>query len=472
MKLSEVEHTPFPWSRLLFLLLILFTLAGGVGCAGKQPQVSLPQDIPALWGVADDDEFPVTTREILDLLGDPKVEALAREALKNNPNLGVTSDRLMAQAALLGVSKARLWPSIDVDFSTNRGNQGLDSTGDHKSSSVHSAGIGLSWEVDIWGKIRDEYNAGSIVLDIQRLEYSAARDSLISRTIQAWIRTVSLANSIKISEERVRNLEKIQERILFRYRDGIGRIDELSTANTRIFRAKANKTDLIEAHTQSIREVELLLGRYPENLLAADTQYPGLKLPKLFKPGEVLINRPDVRVAIEQVRAAALRHTAAEKKYLPSFVVTGKLFKEDISLPELVNGALLWNMILSASQPIFNAGRISNEIEARKWEHSASYKKLKVTILSAVGEVKKYWGKEQMLEQKEALLKLALLEATKSYAYFEKRYLGGLDSIINMLNAKEEQIAIQAQINELQAARLINRIDLALALGLGEHDEK
>ena len=468
MTLSEVDRSPFLWSRSLFLLSLLSLLVGMAGCVSKQPHVALPQDMPVLWDYEQEQELPVTSGKILDLLDDSTIEALAREALQNNPDLGVTSDRLMAQAALLGVSRARLWPSIDINFSANRGNQSLDATGSHMSSSVQRASIGLRWEIDIWGKIRDEYNARGVALDKQSLEYSAARDSLLARTIQAWIRTVSLANSIQISEQRVKNLEKIQERVLFRYRDGIGKIDELSTASTRILKAKANKVELVEKRTQSIRELEVLVGRYPENLLAPDKKYPKLELPKLFKPSEVLVNRPDVRAAIEGVRAATLQQRAAEKSYLPSFVFTGNLFTENISLPELVNGTLLWEMILSASQPVFNAGRIRSEVEARKWEHSASLKKMKATILNAVGEVKKYWGREQMLASKEVLLEAALLEATKSYAYFEKRYLGGLDSIINMLNAKEEQIGIQAQINELQATKLVNRIDLALALGFGE----
>lgn len=458
--------------QISIILFFFITVSILTGCVGQQSQVKLPQDIPATWNFADKSEAPVISVRILDLLNDPRVTALAEEALGSNPDLGAASDRLLAKASLLGVSGSRLWPEINLDLSSNRGNQTLNSVGENSSESLHRVGVGISWELDLWGRIRDEHNANHTSFKIQHWEYSAARDSLISRTIQSWVRAVSLARSIEISRERIGNLVKIQERILSRYRDGIGSIDELSTANTRIYSAKADMSELVEEHAQSVRALELLLGRYPENLLIPGGQYPELRLPAILKPGEVLVNRPDVHIAMDQVRVAELQQSAAEKSYLPSLLVTGKLFKEDVRLSDITSGTLLWDMILAASQPVFNAGRIRSEIEARKWEHGAAVMELKSVVLRATGEVKKYWGLEQMLKKKEALLQLAVLEATKSYSYFEKRYLDGLDPIVNMLNAKEEQLTIQGQINELQAAKLINRIDLALALGLGENDER
>ena len=471
MNAREIRPRPHSFGRVLIILTTLCFLVVLSGCTSKQPQISLPSDIPLTWNNTDETKIPVLSGKILDLIQDKRIEELAKEALRNNPNLGATSDRLLAQAALLGVSKSRLWPSIGLDLSVDRGNQGFDENGKNTASSLHSAGINLSWELDVWGRIRDGYNADLASLEMQRWAYTAARDSLISRAIQSWLRTVSLARSIEISDERIGNLENIQERILFRYRDGIGSIDELSTANTRIYTAKADKSELVETHAQSIRELELLLGRYPKNEIIGDTSYPSLNVPQLFQPGEVLVNRPDIHIAMEKVRAAELQKRAAKKAYLPSPIISGKLFKQSVSISNLTSGTLLWDMILSASQPIFTAGRIKSEIEARTWEHSASVKELKAAVLTATHEVNKYWGLEKMFDKKEKLLVSAKTESTRSFDYFEKRYLGGLDSIVTMLNAKEEQITILAQINELQAARLINRIDLALALGLGESNE-
>ncbi|MGL1932288.1 MAG: TolC family protein [Desulfotalea sp.] len=459
-------------ARLSFFLSVIFSILAIFGCASKKTNVALPGDIPTTWGFTKQTEPSLISERLLDLLGDPQIIELAQEALANNPNLGATSDRLLAQAALLGVSGSRLWPTVNLDLAANRGNQGFNDLGEHSSSSQYSAGLGISWELDLWGKIRDEHNANRTSLEISRMEYSAARDSLISRTIQSWVRTVSLSRSVDISGERVSNLETIQERILSRYQKGIGSIDELSTIKTRIYTAKAEMSELTETHAESIRELELLLGRYPDNFLNPGKLYPELILPVIFEPGEVLVNRPDVYIALKQIEAAELQYSAAEKAYLPSFLVTGKLLKENVNLASITSGAVLWGMVLSASQPIFNAGKIESKIEARSWEKSAAVKNLKLVVLKATGEVKKYWGIEQMLTNKGALLESAGLEANRSYTYFEKRYLGGLDSIVNMLNAKEEQITIKAQINELQAARLINRINLALALGLGENNGK
>lgn len=451
----------------ILLMLCITSLLGG--CAAKQAEVMLPEDIPVSWGT-EKQEVPPTSIRILELVGDERVTALVRDALANNPDIGASEDRLMAQAALLGVSRSQLWPALNLGVTSSRMKSAY-AGGTSSTNSSHQTNIGLSWELDVWGKIRDKYEGERAALQISRHDYEAARDSLAARTVQAWVRAVSLANSIRIADDRISNLEMIQKRVLSRYRDGLGSIDELSTANTRIFSAKAARTDTVEVYAQSVRELEILLGRYPGNLLMPGTGYPQLEVPTLFQPGEVLAGRPDVQKAMEQVRASALKLSAAEKQYLPSFVLTGKLFSEKTSFSDLLSGAILWDMILSASQPVFDSGRIKSEVEAGKWEQKASVKELRSVVLKATGEVRQYWGVEQMLGKKEELLQAAGTEAGRSYDYFEKRYLEGLDPISNMLNAKEEQISIQSQINELQAARLSNRIDLALALGLGEHDE-
>lgn len=470
---KDKEYSVFIFIRqTVRYLLMTATLLVVSGCAEKASQVKLPEGIPTTWELSNKGESSVISGRILDLLNDPQITALAEEALNNNPDLAVVSSRLLAQKSLLGVSESRLWPSINIDAAGSRGNAESSYSGDHSSKSLFNTGVGISWELDIWGRIRDERDVDRISLVIQQIEYGAARDSLVARTIQSWVHSISLARSVEISEERVSNLVIIQERIFSRYQDGIGSIDELSTANTRLYSAKADLSELVEANAQSIREVEILLGRYPENKITLDAGYPELRLPSIFNPGEVLVNRPDVQIALERVRAAELQQHAAEKGYLPSLLLTGKLFKENVNLSDLVSGTVLWNMVLAASQPLFDGGRIRSEAEAAEWEHSAVVQELKAVVLTSTGEVKKYWGVEQMLDRKESFLKLAFLEAVKSYEYFEKRYLDGLDSLINMLNAKEEQMSLQTQINELQAARLINRIDLALALGLGEGNEQ
>lgn len=112
----------------LFFILITFI----TGCADKTSQVKLPQDVPVKWDFSVNDETTLSTNKLLDLLDDPAITKLAQEAMRNNPDIGATSDRLLAQAALLGVSKSRLWPSIDLDLTTGRGNRTPDSEGEHQ----------------------------------------------------------------------------------------------------------------------------------------------------------------------------------------------------------------------------------------------------------------------------------------------------------------------------------------------------
>lgn len=452
--------------------LVMFFVIFLSGCTTTIPNVHLPEDTPSTWNFADKSNSLPTSSKLLDLLNDQAVSDFATEVLSNNPELEAAGARLMAQSSNFKSSTSRLWPSVELSSGFERNNRELNlMSGNHKTESSYNVGVGLSWELDVWGRIRQEQGADKLRLAIAAWEYRAARDSMLTRAIQTWIRAIGLAQSKAIAQQRIDNLQKIETRIVSRYRDGLGDIDELSTARSRLYLAKNEYEQASEEHRQVLQDLELLQGKFPEDLLDPGLQFPDLVIPDVFEPEEVLMHRPDVRMAVAQVRAATLDIQAAQKAYLPSFQFTGNLLKESTSIADLLDGTILWQLITSAVQPLFTAGRIHNEIEVKKWQRQASVKKLRGVILTTVGEVRKYWHIEQSLNQQRKLLEAAAAEAAISYTYFLNRYQQGLDPVINMLNAKEEQIAIDIQQNELHSAQLINRIDLALSMGFGEDDE-
>jgi NodT family efflux transporter outer membrane factor (OMF) lipoprotein len=340
------------------------------------------------------------------------------------------------------------------------------------TESTHTLSLNFSWEMDLWGRLADETAAAGQTVLSQREDYLLARDSLAARVIQAWIDQVSIRRSIEIETERIEVIQRIETVLMERFKDGIGSLDELSAARSRTEIARADLSARETGLMQSVRKMEVLLGRYPEGALHTGTTLPHVASPRAGIPATALLTRPDVRAAM--ARLAAARHTAgsARKARLPSLTLSGEVLRESARLGDIGGGESYWGILGSLFQPLFEGGRLKHEAMAREIEAEAELSALRDVILTAAGEVESVLDALKGLDAQIRAIDAALKESEISSRYFEERYRQGLDSIQTLLTAKEQEMALKERQNELSAEKLKNRIDLALALGAGVADDK
>lgn len=448
---------------------LCLVLLSGCALMRDQPDTQLPNDLPTTW-TADVEigELPIATR-LLDLIDEERLRELVQEAQENNPDLKATALRLRAAGYLLSESRSRLLPKINAGFSKGRSNQTLDTnTGKQTAADSHRLFAGVSWEIDIWGRLADEYAASKYAVLAQEYDYRYARDALAVRVIQAWIEQVAIRRSLAVEAERVRVLQRIETVLVERYKDGIGNLDELSTARSRTEIAKADLSSQNTAWLRAIRKLEVLLGRYPRGELLAGGNLPAVSPPPVGLPAAALLNRPDIQAALARVESARSLSRSAQKAILPDFRLSGQLFREAARLGDIGSSTTYWSVLGSLFQPLFEGGRIINESRARRTEAEASLMELHEVVLLALKEVEDAFDREHGLAAQAHALQAAAQESKKSSRYFEERYRQGLDTIQSLLIAKEQEMSVRIRLNEVLAERLSNRIDLALGLGIGE----
>ena len=453
---------------LFFLLLILST-----GCAsrGEKPRAQLPGNLPANWTAHfDKSELSISTT-LMELIRDESLQTLVREALVNNPDLNATALRLKASGYMLSGPRSRLRPRLNAGFSRGRNNQGVDGeTGELTTANSNRLSVGVSWEMDLWGRLADEYAASNYAFQEQEFDYLYARDALAVRVIQAWIEQVVIQRSLLIEAERLKVLKHMEAVLVERYTDGIGNLDELSTAGTRTQIAKADVSALNGSLKRAIRKLEVLLGRYPEGELPVSEKLPEVLTPPVDAPAEVLLHRPDIQAALARVKTASYVSSSTQKAMLPELCLSGQVFKEAVRLDDIGGALSYWDILGSLFQPLFEGGRLKDEARARETEFEASLKELHGLVLRALKEVEDAFDLEQELAVQFHALANAIEEAEKSSRYYQERYRQGLDDIQSLLIAKEQEMSVKIRYNELLGQRLINRIDLALVLGVGLND--
>ena len=430
-------------------------------------QKQLPVDIPVSWSTERNIEELLITNHLLDLFDDEELKILVQEALSNNPNLGATAKRLETAGFLLGESSSKLMPRVNAEFSAGRDNQEVEAvTGEKLITRTHRISVGINWEIDLWGRLADEHNASKQDFVANEQDYIQARDALATRVIQTWINSIGLKRSVAIEKERLAVLQHIWEVLVKRYKNGLGDLDEISTAASRMEIAKADVSARKNAFVREKRKMELLLGRYPGDSLVLPGKLPEVVFPTVSSPATVLLRRPDIQAALARVESAHLLADSAVKARLPGISLSGKIFREAASLKNIGNATSYWSLLGSLLQPIFDGGRLKSLAQAGESEFQASIIDLRAAVLQAINEVENGFSQELDYEVQVKALEVAAKESERSSKYYTERYRQGLDTIQNLLLAKEQEMAVKNRLNQVITERLSNRINLALALGV------
>lgn len=365
--------------------LILLT---GCTTLSKPAKVHMPADIPGSWrSIVSVRQLPITSN-LLDLIDDERLEGFVQESLDNNPDLTATALRLKAAGYFLSGPRSRMLPKVNAGFDGGRNNQSVEhQTGARRTENSHRLSLAVNWELDLWGRLADEYSAANYEYRAQENDYLFARNALAVWVIQAWIEQVAIRRSLAVERERVAVLQRIEDFLIERYRNGVGNIDELSTARSRTEIAKADLSDRTSAWRRSIRRLEILLGHYPGGNLEAGEDLPSVLFPPVDIPARVLLNRPDIRAAL--ARAESARHTAkaSQKAMLPDIRLSAQIFKQSARLTSVGNATTYWEILGTVFQPVFEGGRLRDESRGRLSEAEATIMDLHAVVLRAMKEV-------------------------------------------------------------------------------------
>ncbi len=454
-------------ARLLFWSVLAMALAG---CASLPPDTRVAAeevllDLPPSWS-ATTEVGPVSTR-LLDLIDDEGLRELVAEALGANHDLRAAARRLEASRRLLAETRAPRSPLLAGTYSAGRSNQGFDHLGRATTETRHRVSLDVSWEIDVWRRLANLHGANKALTEGQAEDVAAARDGLGARVIQAWVTAVSLRQAIAVEAERVRVLERLQDTITRRYRRGLGSLDDLAAARSGTELARSNVAALEEDLAQAHRALELLLGRTPRGELESTDTLPMVSRVDAGLPVEALARRHDVAAALWRLQAADASAAAAAKALLPGLRLTGDLVRDAAALSGLSSATTIWSALGALTQPIFQRGLLKARSEAAGLELEAAWEDFRAVVLRAVVEVEDALGRERALARQHNHVDTALLESIRNRDVFEGRYRAGLASILELLQAEDQRMNMHRQILALRGEILINRIALALAVGVG-----
>ncbi|HEX2339218.1 MAG TPA: TolC family protein [Vicinamibacterales bacterium] len=447
----------------LAVLLVLTTSA----CILKKPpdaaeiqKEALPTvKMPDLWTASGAATGLVPDNWLAGFRDDQLTEAVV-EALTNNADLRVAAARVEQAVLFARLAGARLYPSADI-LARGGGKMSGDNSG------LQGAAFTVSWELDLWGRVRYGRAAAAADARSAQADYEFARQSLAALVAKSWFLATEAGLQANVARETLRQGDELVRLAQDRVRIGVGNDEDVYIARA----AQGTNRDVLRqielSREQAIRALEILLGRYPAAAAAVAPQLPGQPdaVPSGL-PSELLERRPDVIAAERRIAAAFNRVHEAKAARLPAIALTTGVSTVSSDLFVLQDrDNPVWNLGANLLMPVFRGGALKTQVEIRTAEQKQAVAAYAAVGLRAFGEVENALSAEIAARERETILTETLADNRRALEVVQNQFKVGSTDLRFVTQRQLALNASQSALVRVQAEQRVQRVNLHLALG-------
>ncbi len=415
---------------------------------------------------------------------DPVLNSLLDEALAKNLDLAEAAARLRAAEAQARVSKSGLFPQVNADVGSSYSDTPTAGTGFGGGGGTsrfqvesYTSGLGFSYEVDLWGRLRDEARAGQADAVAAAADMQAARLAVMAETITSYFDIVDARDQIALTTKIIDVLGDRVEQTENRYRRGLATSFELYQVRQDFRNIQAGLPQREIQLTATEGQLAVLVGRYSDNM----DQFLGQKLaPQLIftsipsgLPIDLLAQRPDIYAEGQRLEAARFNLGARKAERFPSISLSAGTGTQAGNASGLLDIFDKWILNLGAglTAPLFQGGRIRANIDVADAQYSQQAAVYARTVLTAYQEVGSAIERYEEERQRYRFLFSQLDEATAAAQLQSRRFATGVGSYVDYLDALRAQYQVQSALSSAARDVALGRLAVHRALG-GSWEEK
>jgi len=464
--------------RSLVALLAVFSAGCAVGPNYKRPSVATPAAFRAPQPLPPDQAASLADLKWFQVFKDQQLQDLIRTALVHNYDLRDAVARVEAARARLGITRSDQFPNVaaggNMEFNrfSRAGATPLPAAFlPSQNRTFGSAALQLlSFEIDIWGRLRRATEAARANLLSAEETRKAVVTTLVSDVATSYLTLRELDYELEISRRTLQTREESLNLVRQRQTGGVSTRLDLRQAEQLVYTAAETIPATQEQIEQRENEISLLLGENPGSVTRGrsltDQELPPDVPPGL--PSALLERRPDIRAAEQDLIAANAEIGVARAAYFPQVSLSGSLGGASTQLSSLFSGPHnTFSLVPQVAQPIFTAGRIKSGVRLAQAERDHALVQYEKVIQTAFTEVSSALIAHQRLresrEKQEELV--TALEDRLSLAYL--RYRGGVDTQLNALDADRDLFQAQLTLAQLRLEEILSVVQLYKALGGG-----
>ena len=376
------------------------------------------------------------------IFNDPRLDALEDQVNISNQNIAIAQAQYAQSYALVQAARSSVFPILSTTGSYARSHTGTTSA-NAKTTSQYLLSADVSWELDLWGKIRKTIEANSANAQASAADLENARLSAQAQLAQDYFQLCSLDAQKKLLDDTDAIYQKFLTLTKNRYASGVAAQSDVLQAQTQIEMIEAQSIDIGVQRSQLEHAIAVLIGKP-----ASDFSIPSLTLAATIPavpiglPSEILERRPDIAAAERTVAAANAQIGVAKSAYYPTLILSASGSDQGVNLARVFSSPNpLWSVGPALAETIFDAGlRQAQNAQARA-VYDVDVATYRQTVLTAFGQVEDNLAALHILEQEAQVQGAAVKDAQKAVELETNQYKAGTVSALDVINIQATALA-------------------------------
>jgi NodT family efflux transporter outer membrane factor (OMF) lipoprotein len=423
-----------------------------------------------------------------EVFGDPQLDALEEQVAVSNQSIAQAEAQFRAARAAAAVARANLFPTVTAGASatrsrgsTGRGSSAAGSgsggtTGTPAASatsaattSLYQVPIDVSYEVDVWGRVRRQIEAGVATAQAGAGDLETLRLSMQAELAVDYFELHGLDAQRQLFDSTAAAYQKALELTTNRHNQGIASGVDVAQAQTQLETTRSLAIDLGVQRQQLEHAIAVLIGKPPSELTVAVAPI-GVQPPPIpvALPSELLERRPDVAADERRMAAANAQIGVQTAAYYPTLSLTAAGGFENGKLADLFSWpSRFWSLGASAVETLFNGGARRAATEQARANFDAAAAAYRQSVLTAFQNVEDNLAALRVLDEEAAQQAVAVAAAERSLALSNYRYQGGIATYLEVITAQAAAFANERTAVDILTRRMTASVNLVKALGGG-----
>ena len=415
-----------------------------------------------------------------EIFNDPQLNALEEQVKISNQNIIAAEAQFREARALVQQARAGYFPTITAGASFTRTRSGVVSgTGGNASGSTgaisnYQLPVNVSWEPDVWGRVRRMVEASQANAQASAADLGATQLSIQGELAQDYFQLRTLDAQKQLLDATVSDYQKSLELTKYLYAQGVDSSSDVLQAETQLKTTEAQAIDVGVQRAQMEHAIALLAGKP-----ASDFSIPVAALSAVAPaipvglPSELLERRPDIAAAERLVASANAQIGVAQSAFYPNITLsaTGGFESTDLS-KWLTWPSRFWSIGSAISETVFDGGLRQAMTEQARAAYDASVASYRQAVLTGFQEVEDNLAALRILEQEAGVEDEAVKAARQSVVVITNRYKAGTVSYLNVIVAQSAELANENTAVNILGRRMGASVLLIEALGGGWNNVK
>jgi NodT family efflux transporter outer membrane factor (OMF) lipoprotein len=418
---------------------------------------------------------------------DSTLDALESKIEVSNQSLALAEAQFRASLAALGVSRAAFFPVVTANASVTRTNPSsnlrggtIASTpgggtatgaipGGSANTTIYSLPLSLSWEADVWGRIRRTVESSRATAQASAADLESARLSARAALAQNYFQLRSLDAQKALYERSVSDFEQVLKVTMNRYAAGVASRSDVLQAQQQVETTRAQAIDLEVTRAQTEDAIAVLVGKPASSFELGAGVLPETppEFP-LYLPSEILERRPDIASAERKMAAANAQIGVAVAAYFPKLTLgaTGGIASTSFA-DWFTTPSIFWSLGPALAATIFDGGARAAQVDQARANYDAAVANYRQTTLTAFQDVEDNLAALRYLRDESVVLTGAVRDAREAVSITKDQYAVGTAAYTDLLVAETTALATERTSIDVLGRRMVATVLLVKALGGG-----